>query len=542
MPVAPTYPGIYIEEIASGVRTITGVATSVAAFFGRTSWGDVNQPATIDSFGEFERKFGGLRLDSPMTFAIRDFFINGGSRAIIVRLFHENSTSDDGIAQITVSPSGGSSSSSSAGVSLQVQAASPGAWGNELTVEVEAAPPLEADVAARYGAGVNDFFNLVVTYKEADPEQRQVEVIKNLTFVTGSSRRFDRVLARESQFLRAAVDTSGDPLTNALPGPGKATASGGFGGNDGAALDINDYTGVAARKTGLYALDRTDRVDIFNLLCLPPDEPGGSIPLALYPFAMKFCKDRRAMFIADPLDTWSGQDAVATAVSELTNLGLVGPEARNAALFFPRVRMPNPLRGNQTEEFVPCGIIAGVVARTDADRGVWKAPAGIDGAMNGVQELLVGLTDGENGTLNQLGINCLRKFPVFGHVVWGSRTARGADQAADEYKYIPVRRLALFVEETLFRALKWVVFEPNDEPLWSQIRLNVGAFMQDLFRQGAFQGKTPQEAYLVKCDKETTTQSDINRGVVNILVGFAPLKPAEFVIIKIQQLAGQVLA
>ncbi len=204
--------------------------------------------------------------------------------------------------------------------------------------------------------------------------------------------------------------------------------------------------------------------------------------------------------------------------------------------------MPNPLLGDQTEEFVPCGIVAGVMARTDADRGVWKAPAGIDGAMNGVQELQVGLTDGENGTLNQIGVNCLRKFPVFGHVVWGARTSRGADQAADEYKYIPVRRLALYIEETLFRSLKWVVFEPNDEPLWSQIRLNVGAFMQDLFRQGAFQGRSPQEAYLVKCDKETTTQSDINRGVVNIVVGFAPLKPAEFVVIKVQQLAGQLQA
>jgi phage tail sheath protein FI len=125
-------------------------------------------------------------------------------------------------------------------------------------------------------------------------------------------------------------------------------------------------------------------------------------------------------------------------------------------------------------------------------------------------------------------------------VVWGSRTLRGADQLADEYKYVPVRRTALFLEESLYRGTQWVVFEPNDEPLWAQIRLNIGAFMQSLFRQGAFQGRTPREAYLVKCDRETTTQDDINRGVVNILVGFAPLKPAEFVIIKIQQLAGQI--
>jgi phage tail sheath protein FI len=198
------------------------------------------------------------------------------------------------------------------------------------------------------------------------------------------------------------------------------------------------------------------------------------------------------------------------------------------------------LKDNQVYTFAPCGVIAGIMARTDSTRGVWKAPAGLDAALGGVQGLQVNLNDQENGTLNQLGINCLRSFPVTGRVVWGARTVRGADQLADEYKYVPVRRLALFIEESLYRGTQWVVFEPNDEPLWAQIRLNIGAFMQNLFRQGAFQGKSPREAYLVKCDAETTTQNDINLGIVNILVGFAPLKPAEFVIIRIQQLAGQV--
>lgn len=193
------------------------------------------------------------------------------------------------------------------------------------------------------------------------------------------------------------------------------------------------------------------------------------------------------------------------------------------------------------DTFVPCGAVAGVMARTDVQRGVWKAPAGVDAALNGVQALEVNLNDLENGQLNQLGINCLRSFPGgIGRIVWGARTLRGSDQLADEYKYVPVRRLALFIEESLFRGTKWVVFEPNDEPLWAQIRMNVGAFMNNLFRQGAFQGASPRDAYLVKCDKETTTQNDINLGIVNIVVGFAPLKPAEFVIIKIQQLAGQI--
>jgi hypothetical protein len=170
---------------------------------------------------------------------------------------------------------------------------------------------------------------------------------------------------------------------------------------------------------------------------------------------------------------------------------------------------------------------------------VWKAPAGTDASLSGVQQLEYNVIDGENGVLNPLAINALRTFPVFGPICWGARTLYGADQLADDYKYIPVRRLALYMEESLFRGTQWVVFEPNDTPLWAQIRLNVGSFMQDLFVQGAFQGSTPQQAYFVKCDSETTTQNDIDNGIVNIVVGFAPLKPAEFVIIQIQQMAGQ---
>jgi phage tail sheath protein FI len=183
--------------------------------------------------------------------------------------------------------------------------------------------------------------------------------------------------------------------------------------------------------------------------------------------------------------------------------------------------------------------VAGLFARTDANRGVWKAPAGLDATLNGVPELEVSLTDPENGELNPLGLNCLRVKPGAGRVVWGARTLRGDDRLASEYKYIPVRRLALMIEESLYRGMQWVVFEPNDEPLWAQIRMNVTSFMHGLFRQGAFAGASPKEAYLVKCDKETTPQADVNLGIVNMIVGFAPLKPAEFVFIKLQQIAGQ---
>jgi phage tail sheath protein FI len=212
----------------------------------------------------------------------------------------------------------------------------------------------------------------------------------------------------------------------------------------------------------------------------------------------------------------------------------------HAALYFPTLLQPNPLHGGRLEEFAPCGAVAGVIARTDAQRGVWKAPAGLEATLSGVSKLSVVLGDADVGELNPLGINSLRTMPGRLRVVWGARTIEGHDQSASEWKYVPVRRTALFIEESLYRGTRWVVFEPNDEPLWAEIRLKVGAFLQNLFRQGAFQGTTPREAYFVKCDGETTTQTDINLGRVNIVVGFAPLKPAEFVVIKIQQMAGRI--
>jgi phage tail sheath protein FI len=209
---------------------------------------------------------------------------------------------------------------------------------------------------------------------------------------------------------------------------------------------------------------------------------------------------------------------------------------KSSAVFYPRLKY----KYNGLNKLIgPSGAIAGLMARTDADRGVWKAPAGTDADLRGILGLEVKLTDMENGVLNKLAVNCLREFPG-SYVCWGSRTMDGYDNnTKDDWKYIPVRRLTLFLEESLFRGTKWVVFEPNDEPLWAKIRMNVGAFMMRLFKQGAFQGSTPDKAFYVKCDNETTPQADINLGIVNIEVGFAPLKPAEFVIIKIQQMVGE---
>jgi phage tail sheath protein FI len=211
----------------------------------------------------------------------------------------------------------------------------------------------------------------------------------------------------------------------------------------------------------------------------------------------------------------------------------------NGAAFWPRLRLPDPLNNYNLRTFAPSGVVAGAYAASDTRSGVWTAPAGIQASLKGVQSMTYQLSDQENGQLNPLGLNCFRTFPVIGPVLWGARTLAGADVMASQWKYVPVRRMALFLESSLYQGTQWVVFQPNDEPLWAAIRLNVGSFMQSCFLKGAFQGQTPDQAYFVKCDGETTTQTDIDNGVVNILVGFAPLQPAEFVVIQIEQLTGQ---
>jgi phage tail sheath protein FI len=306
------------------------------------------------------------------------------------------------------------------------------------------------------------------------------------------------------------------------------------GGVDSVPLTDAELRGSRSLKTGMYALEDAS---IFNILCLPAavDLATATQMRNTYAEAEAYCEERRAFLLVDIAPTVTSLDAMQTWLVDNALL-----RHRNAAVYFPRVQIADPLNQGRLVSVAASGTVAGLYAATDAARGVWKAPAGTEARLRGVQDLDYVLTDRENGALNTQGVNCLRNFPVFSNLSWGARTLDGADVQASEWKYIPVRRLALFLEESLFRATKWVVFEPNDEPLWAQIRLNVGAFMQGLFRQGAFQGQSAREAYFVKCDNETTTQNDINLGIVNIVVGFAPLKPAEFVIIKFQQMAGQI--
>jgi phage tail sheath protein FI len=317
-------------------------------------------------------------------------------------------------------------------------------------------------------------------------------------------------------------------------------------GSDGSGPGLNlpqtaDLIGDPGLFTGIYALEK---VDLFNQLLIPDatralsGNPSTLDPVvdpnAIYASAIAYCDQRRAFLLLDaPPNINTAQAAIDWKSTLLT------VNDPNGAAYFPRLRLPDPLNNSQLRTFAPCGVVAGLYARIDASRGVWKAPAGTEATLTGVQTMTYKLTDTEQGAINPLGLNCARIFPVYGPVMWGARTLVGADAEASQWKYVPVRRLALYIEESLYRGTKWVVFEPNDEPLWSAIRLNVGAFMDGLFRKQAFQGQTADQAYFVKCDDETTTQADIDLGIVNILVGFAPLEPAEFVVITISQMSGQ---
>jgi phage tail sheath protein FI len=524
------------------VRTITGVATSITAFVGRAAAGPTNDPQMLTSFADYERRFGGLAIDCPMSYAVRDFYLNGGTMALVVRVVHDDAST----ATITLAGSG------SPADDLVLEASSVGGWGNRLSAAVD----YDTDRALPRTSppSTNEQrFNLTVRYQpRAGRDEFLFETFGSVSTDPADPRFLPRVLERESSYVRM-TGTMPDvrPVSNVTMVGSTRTitwvdADVGSG-SDGSPLESEDVVGEQGPKTGIYALNRAD---LFNLLCIPPlardltalPSNYTAVPADVYQAALALCVERRAMLIVDPDPVWGSSidRAVDSAIDGRNDLNLSGPVARNAALYFPCVRMVDPLRDSRVDTFVPCGIVAGIIARTDVARGVWKAPAGLDATLNGVQDLQVNLNDLENGQLNPLGINCLRSFGVNGRIVWGARTLRGADASADEYKYLPVRRLALYLEESLYRGTQWVVFEPNDDPLWAQVRLNVGAFMQGLFRQGAFQGATPRDAYFVKCDSQTTTQTDINLGILNVIVGFAPLKPAEFVVIHIQQMAGQI--
>ncbi len=575
MPIPLTYPGVYVQELPNPVRPIVGVPTSVAAFVGVAPRGVVDYPYQVNSWAGYENEFGSLSSDWPLSYAVYLFFLNGGATALIVRDDNPDDTVNYSTASVSLAGSsegsgnagktgnpgnsgnagntgnaGNAGNAGTSGAGITLRASGPGAWGTQLWATVDNENLLTTSI---------NQFNLTVRQVQGQAVVAQ-EVYPGANLQKGTPQYLPTLLAA-SQLVTAEAPSDSIPLAPTLadtkvPGttiPGvkfaapwespkssdsaavvlataaKAALATGADPVPGPAL--KNPLGDPDQKTGIYALTKAD---IFNILCLPGDPTSTYDASEVLEPAAAFCVQQRAMLILDPPATWNKVPLDFPTING--NLALTSPSA-NAAVYYPNLTLTDETGATITVG--PCGAVAGVWAATDSSRGVWKAPAGTAATLTGIADFTAHVDDGESGTLNPLAVNALRTMPAVGPVVWGARTTVGADQAQNQWKYLPVRRIALFIEESLRRGTQWAVFEPNDEPLWSSLRLNVTTFMQGLFSQGAFQGSTPADAYLVQCDANNNPQAQIDLGIVNILVGFAPLYPAEFVIINIQQQAGK---
>jgi phage tail sheath protein FI len=510
MPITPTYPGVYIEELPSNSHAITAAPTSIAVFVGythpfMTDPAYLNVATEIFSFKDYEDGFGGLYtsgvFESHVAYAVSQFFLNGGAVAYVVALppsYYDSTGANHGPAQNPAVSVGPLTFTGLQPVDLVAMS---------VTINNIQPPGNIADVSIGYGPTFETYrkVNLGLTTDPNFIVNRINGVSKLVTVQAPANSNFTAVG-------QAALQTP--------PGVDPTWTT----------FSVDDFTGVFQQDSSL------DKLPVFNLVLIP-----GVADTTIWSEGLAFCERKLAFMIMDPpvQDTADGFGKNLPLIFDDFQ-GSTIPKSTNGALYFPYINCGDPLTGN-TFPLPPSGSVAGLYATTDNNRGVWKAPAGLQTVVqNTIGVIDTGdMTDARQGTLNPIGVDCLRNVPGIGTVIWGARTLVAENTSQQQWEYVPVRRMALFLEQTLRANLTWVVFEPNDEPLWVAIRSSIESFMLSLFQQGAFQGKTPTDAFRVLCDSTTTTQQDIDTGRVNILVAFAPLKPAEFVVIQIAQLAGQ---
>lgn len=544
----PLHPGVYVQEVSSGVKPIQGVSTSTASFIGIADKGPIPgtllpagqaaQPGFITSFSDYLRRYGGFRADSFLTYAVQAFFQNGGQGLYIVRVAKNAKTA----ALATLSPI--SPIGADAGT---LSAANEGKWGNSIWVGF--APSSD---------GVAGNFKMLVMYglTTADAKQNVAETYDNVTVASANlsdplpSNYVGGVVNSRSEYIAITGRfTTVPPLSS---GPEQFS-----GGLDGDPLTGADFIGIAAASnamtgTGLYALDQITDV---SLIAIPGQGDTNTVNRGI-----EYCKNERRLndcfFIGD---TGTLSVAAARMPNALTDVATIQdardfavtgfpsrvppqpPPDKSAgdygAVYFPWVFAADPIGSGPNSRILlpPSGFVTGIYARTDKSRGVFKAASGTEAGVAGAVAPMTTVSDAEQDILNPVSMNVIRTVPTSGLVVWGARTI-GSDA---EWRYVPVRRMAIFLRTSIYYGIQWAVFEPNDEPLWASLRLNLRAFMLTQFRSGAFQGAKPDQAFFVLCDGTTTTQTDIDNGVVNILVGFAPLKPAEFVVLKLSQIVNR---
>lgn len=536
MPVTPTYPGIYIQELPSSTHTIVPAPTSITVFVGYTHPFKTRFPKQaiqIFSFTDYVREFGGLYasglVPADVAHAVNQFFINGGSNAYVVGIPFNVSGGPEvppiPLLGLQALPALQPVSFTVPGSNIVFTAREPTDQ-NPIKVTISNQRPATpstlalADVTLAYGKRSEVYRNVTISGSPTGSQHMETVIgtttnpVSTLVTVAPTSAGYRLPIAQ--------TDLYEFPLATDLTKITLATSS-------------NDFIEIFEQDSDL------DKVSIFNLLVLP-----GVADNSIWSAALAFCERKMAFLIMDPPLKAAADlsNPSLPTMESLMNGGTI-PRSTNGAIYFPYLQSTNPVN-SQPIQLPPSGYVAGIYAKTDQNRGVWKAPAGLETVLlNTTGVVSTGrMTDMRQGTLNQIGVDVLRTFPGVGTVIYGARTLHGADNDAafQQWKYVPVRRMALFIEQTLYRNLTWAVFEPNDEPLWIALRRSVENFMLSLFNQGAFQGSKPSQAFQVKCDSSTTTQDDIDNGKVNILVAFAPLKPAEFVIVQIAQLAGQAQA
>jgi len=513
------HPGVYVEEVPSGSRPIEAAGTSTAAFIGYATKGPFKEPTLISSWEEYDTLFGGLREkksnsnlpDDLMGRAAYAYFLNGGGRAYIVRVAQ-------GAGEAKGSLETGSGK-------IEFTAANPGTWGDQLKVKVIAndssvTTPSEALFKVQIGYEEDDDFDIVEEFEDISLGDDQDDLVSE-------------VLSEESELVGVSELTGAQSIIDEINTHG----------SDGATIELEGGDDGSAAGQTLLSDDIFPKLlkyrDI-NTLLLPDyawdDDNSGQAVIEL---AISHCETMKNRMVIFDLE----QSTELNDENDVTSLNL--STSTYAATYYPWPKISNPFydadRNRSAPRLLPVpasAYAAGQWAQTDRRRGVWKAPAGVESNLLGVNKLSFTVEDEEQKYLNPQGINAFRQLPNYGAVIWGTRTR--STRANPEWRYIPVRRTAIFIEESIFHGIHWAVFEPNDHRLWSALRLNIESFLSGLHRSGAFQGEKSSDAYFVRCGLgQTMTQGDIDRGQVIVQVGFAPLKPAEFVIVRIQQKVGQ---
>lgn len=492
--MATTYlsPGVYVEEESGGVKPIAGVGTSTGAFVGIAEKGEIGKAKLVTNWSQFVKEFGGFIPNGYLAYAVFGFFAEGGTSCYVVRAASDKAKG----SSVTIKDIDNSDA-------LKVMARSEGIWGDRITIVI--ADPSEKPKET--------YFKLTVKYAEKFKEEYEPEDVLEEGFDNISITDVEDKINGVSAFINV------DAMSDKRPTNGSYNLTGGADG-----VEDADFIGDADNKKGLHAFDEVDDI---NIVAIPDKAGDPEVILA----GLTYCKNRKdCFFIAD-----SPYGLIPSDIAKFKK-GTGGGNTGNAfnssygALYYPWVYISDPLTGKR-KLIPPSGVVAGTYAYTDSTRGVHKAPAGIsEGYLDSVVGIERIITKGEHNVLNPAQVNVIRSLTA-GICIWGARTL----SADSEWLYINVRRLLLYIEESIDEGTQWVVFEPNDPALWGKVKRNITAFLQRVWRDGALFGTTPEEAFFVKVDEENNPPEVRDAGQLIIEVGVAPVKPAEFVIIRISQ-------